>query len=418
MSINSKTAWLLIALNCIYLIALQTTYDISISTAYGDEGFMNNFDLHRGVIAYAVFIIVLGLSVFLSRSEFILAVNNAILAFILVPNLVLFQYMHMPLAIITGIVLLILLTLLIGQWLKIPAIPALKKAQRIPFLVILSCVFFLPFLFTFGTHLNLDLLLLQDIYETRANSEETQNVFTAYFYSWLGNWIFPVLFVISLWKKNISLSMFSVMGQLYLFLTSGHKITYLVLFLIIIFSFGRDYKKKSLLLTGGLIALIMLSQVSLFFFQSRLIESLFIRRFLFIPSILNIYYYDYFQQNHLYLSHSIFSWLFKYPLNDTPQAVIGKEYFYEGMSANNGIISDGYMNFGFTGIVVNVVVTSLIFGYFNKLNISHRFFSIFIILIITLNSGALLTALLTHGILLFMILATFTLKNTRSEKLV
>jgi len=144
------------------------------------------------------------------------------------------------------------------------------------------------------------------------------------------------------------------------------------------------------------------------------LESLFIRRVFFVPALLNQFYFDFFADNHLYLSHSIFKSFIDYPYELNPSHLIGKEYFSsEVMSANNGFISDGFMNFGIVGIILNIIFVTMLIKFFDDQKISSKFFGIFILMIFSLLSSFFLTNLLTHGIILLILLTIFILKNTK-----
>jgi len=52
---------------------------------------------------------------------------------------------------------------------------------------------------------------------------------------------------------------------------------------------------------------------------------------------------------------------------------IGDAYYRIGSSANNGIISDAYANFGVIGVILYSLIFVLIFKYINKLNQKNNF---------------------------------------------
>ena len=150
-----------------------------------------------------------------------------------------------------------------------------------------------------------------------------------------------------------------------------------------------------------------------YFYDNYFLSSLISRRVFFIPALLDTYYFEFFNSKPLYWSGSFLRSLFDYPYNLKPPYLIGSEYFGRAdMSANNGIISDGYANLGWIGIIINILLISFIFSFFNSLKINHKFYGIFIAFFFSIVSSYLPTVLLTHGGILLMIVAQLFLRNT------
>ena len=69
------------------------------------------------------------------------------------------------------------------------------------------------------------------------------------------------------------------------------------------------------------------------------------RRGFFVPSLLDSFYFDFFDGNPLYWSTSIFENFIDYPYDKSIPYLIGEQYFNNAeMGANNGIVSDGFSN--------------------------------------------------------------------------
>ena len=101
---------------------------------------------------------------------------------------------------------------------------------------------------------------------------------------------------------------------------------------------------------------------------------------LFLPSQLNFYYFDFFSGNPLYFAESnLFKMFVDYPFDKPIGYVISEAYFSSsGMNANNGIIGDGYMNLGYWGVALNVALVSLIFAFFNSMQLDSRYLGVFL----------------------------------------
>jgi len=98
--------------------------------------------------------------------------------------------------------------------------------------------------------------------------------------------------------------------------------------------------------------------------------------------------------------------------NQDPAFLIGQVYIHSNVvRANNGIISDGFMNFGMIGTITEIVVAALLFAFFNSLNISHKLFGIFLLMVFYLYSNPLLTNFLTNGIFITILISLFMLKD-------
>jgi len=143
-----------------------------------------------------------------------------------------------------------------------------------------------------------------------------------------------------------------------------------------------------------------------FYLQRPMFKSLIVRRVFFVPAILNEFYFDFFDHNHLFLSHSVFSGLTEYPYDVMPTYLIGEHYFDKPeMSSNVGIVADGFMNFGYIGVVVYSTLFSFIMVLLNSIKLNLRYFGIFVFYMMIFRGTAFLTAFLTHGFWLLLIFA-------------
>src|SRR5690606_10696418 len=137
-------------------------------------------------------------------------------------------------------------------------------------------------------------------------------------------------------------------------------------------------------------------------------------RTLFLPSQLNYYYFDFFQNEYLYYSESnFFKWFFDYPFDRPIGFVISETYFdAPNMNASNGIIGDGYMNLGYAGVAINIVLVGLIFGFFNSLRLDARYLGIFFVVVFLLLSAPMLSMFVTSGLLLLFVTSASLMKWT------
>jgi hypothetical protein len=140
------------------------------------------------------------------------------------------------------------------------------------------------------------------------------------------------------------------------------------------------------------------------------ISSLFTRRVLLVPAQLSFLYYDFFSENDsTFLSqHQIFRNFINYPYHLDPSHLMGEIYFGKPtMGACSGIYSDAFMNFGFLGFILWAFLLTAILKIVDSFS-KNKKKTITIAAIampaFLLGNSALLTSLLTHGILLSLLI--------------
>jgi hypothetical protein len=268
-----------------------------------------------------------------------------------------------------------------------------------------------PFIVLFLPYLNLNNLLLVDVYESRELERTISNPFTAYTYSWLGKVILPVLLVVSLIRREYAKSAIAAICLILMFLIGAHKSVFLGLFLVLAFIPGSYHGKVWHFYLGILLACAL--SMYLFFEKDNIVmASLFIRRVLFIPAILDTAYFEFFANQHLFWSHSFLSSFVDYPFDLRPQNIIGEIVFRDvGVNANNGIVSDGFMNLGMAGVFLNIILASTILSLFKHMNMDVRLFGIIFLFMFSLVSSYLTIVMVTHGGLVLLLVAQFLLRD-------
>ncbi|HEI4071828.1 TPA: O30 family O-antigen polymerase, partial [Escherichia coli] len=145
-------------------------------------------------------------------------------------------------------------------------------------------------------------------------------------------------------------------------------------------------------------------------FSINILESLFIRRLLFIPALLNTYYFDFFDNKFVYYSSSYLSSIIDYPYDRPIPEVIGLNYFNsDEMSANNGYISDGFANAGSIGIFINIVLASILLKIFKDYDVNPKYAGLIFVSFYAIQGSAMSTVLMTHGGILLLILVPMVL---------
>ncbi|MGE0770191.1 MAG: hypothetical protein AB7K37_00655 [Cyclobacteriaceae bacterium] len=409
--VQKKKLFISVLSIAIYLL-LSTAYKVYIWPDYEDMGFGYEFNAKRMLIAFLIF--------FLYNVSIILVFRNFLFAFfsiyglvLLAPNLILFHAMRSSYLIVLGICLIPFFVFLFSR--VIPALkwPAFKERQRQRVLWIVIILLFIPFLMTYGLGVNLSILSLENVYQLRESSAANANRFTAYFYSSLSTWLLPMAMIFGLWTRRWFLAIVAAMMELYLFLVTGNKVTLLITLVIAGFALSREWYGKVLLFQLGLMVAALMLFIAPDFPVTALTEDLLLRRFAFLPALLNQQYHEFFEEP-LYYSYSFLSWLNDYPFPYPPPQMIGIAYYgSEEVNATNGVIGDAIVNMNGAGVVIVPVLCALVVTYFDKLRIGPPFFALFFMLIQNFIDSAFFTSILTHGLLLFMIVAGFVLNKTQ-----
>ena len=387
---------------------LELYYSLFLVNVYESEGYILSFNLLKYIESKLWFIILIFISYILNlRSQFISSLYIFLLLIIFIPEQIFYAYSDASRLVFYSIISFFLILSLFST-LKFK-VRTVFMPDRVKYyiLIVFSLLLVLPIFMDFKLNINPKVFALQEIYDVRAVYKTQMSFFSSYTFWWMAKVVVPVMFVYSLIRKNYKFAIFSIVILMYLFLVSGHKSVYFTPIVILFYYFiGKDYNKKIKLSLIYLSIFLILINIPDLLMDRYLFKSLFVRRVFFVSTLLNEFYFEYFQHNSVYLSHSIFSNFLSYPYDVTPAYIIGEEYFGRPeMSANNGIISDGFMNFGYVGVVVFSTIFSLILSLFNSIKINPKYFGIFIFYILIFRGSAFLTVFLTHGFWLVILFA-------------
>lgn len=297
-----------------------------------------------------------------------------------------------------------------------------------PVLILLSPKYILVFVFSaifaalaiqaaFGglTEFNLD---IERVYEFRREAASELPGIFGYVYSNVASVLVPLALVLSFKFKNYWLVAAALLSSVVLMGMSHHKSVLFgpvaVAVLYVIFA-----RMRSVSLIGAMflaipvvcILEIFYLRVGLHSTEAAYINSLIVRRVLFVPPMLDSFYTQYFgvHQWYYWSASLIGSWAIKNPHGLTPPFVIGYEYFLDtDMSANTGVIGSGFANAGLVGVAIYSFLAGLLLSLLNAFGkrIGHAFVAAASIATMSniLSSTDLLTAILTHGLLLLVIM--------------
>ena len=251
-------------------------------------------------------------------------------------------------------------------------------------------------------------LSLNDVYDLRLEAR-TFNMPIVLLYIWnASSNVLPLMIIYFFSKRYKLLPCILVFIVLLNFSIAGSKSAlFKMLICVGVYLFGK--REVSKYLPAIFVTFVLIVIVEFVANNSSMLSTMFVRRGLYIPNLLDELYYDYINSNASLLSS---------PQTELTFA-IGDEYFnHQGMRCNNGLFSDAYVHFGWIGVVVYPLVYAFMFQTFEKSFVGNNknliFFSALII-VTTLRSSLLTTSLLTHG-LLILIFSMMLMSQSRTFK--
>lgn len=414
----TKEFFLLKILLCIIYIALEVYYHFYISARFDYMGYVWDLNLFKYLITKIIFLLLLvGSCNMYKRSEFLYTIYLLLIFFFYIPNAILFSFGNFSTGPFVSNVFFVSVFLL-APYLKIQ-IPSWHIHERNKVMFMAGLVFFLmlPIIISFGTHVNFRTLFLSEIYETRKIFSEKLTGMPAYIYNIQAKTIIPVAMIFFLIYRKYYMAALTFFMLMYLYVISGNKLVYFSSILSIFFYFiGRDYVAK--LSNFFLIVVISFSVfpvIDNFILSESIFTGTFVNRFLFIPALLTQFYFDFFEGNPFFFAESnFFNWFVKSPYDMPVGFMITKEYWNEpDVYANNGIVSDGFMNLDYAGVVIFSMLFAGLFGLFNSLSVHKGYYGIFFGYIYIILSAPFLSTFITGGILIFILLAMIILQNNK-----
>jgi len=405
-----------------YKVVLDLSYYFVISPVWSYSRFglnLNTLKLAESyLLLFAIFVLMPKSSKKLSNITIWLLVSISY-----VPMLTLFALANESRIYMYGVTGFWILVFLFFQTTFSLPIPTLKKSQsNIILYLIFICVtavdiFLISKYLGFSFNFNLNV-----VYSIRALYIATKIPFAGYLFNWTAYIINPTLFAISWVKRKWFFVIPSVILQILLFSGTGLKSFLFALPFVLVLMWVVTRKNPFAWMGVGFGGEVMLGMLSHWLIGDVWISSLFTRRTLLVPAQLSFFYYDFFSKNgFIFLSaQRIFREFLKYPYSLNPPYLIASIYFNKPtMGANNGIVADAYMNFGFVGFIlwaVLLVIILKLIDSFSKNKDARLTVATIAMPVIFLTNSALLTCLLTHGLLSALILLYLLPKKGKERR--
>ncbi|THF80834.1 hypothetical protein [Cohnella fermenti] len=396
-------------------IGLNLAYVFVISERFSYMGFSYTFNATKLFLGSLIIFLMLFLIFFIS-DKFIFVVWNIMFIYLFVGEMIYYQYTEGARAVQVVTIAITLLLLVFVSRIKKTFSNSQKQLNIDKVLVPLSFILIVPFFIQYYRYINFKNLLLIDVYQTRATFRNISTTLTGYLAAPLVRIILPILIVNNIERKKwIKVAIFFLM-IVYVYLCGALKSVFIGLFALLLFYRG-DYHRKTIN---------FLKVVSFLTLFGILIEGLsgniflldgFVRRVFFVPPYLNNIYINYFTDNYTYLSHSPLGLgLVKSDLDRSLSMYVGEVVMgLEGLNANVGVFTEGYISFGIAGSIFFSLIICSIFLIIKMLNMSPKYFGIVFVYIYYLNTAFLSTLLMTHGLLFFLAFCMLFLRSRHIE---
>lgn len=263
------------------------------------------------------------------------------------------------------------------------------------------------------------------IYSLRAETELPAGI--GYLLNWSVKAFTPFFFAYFYYKKKYSLVILVSIIQLFFYLTFGFKaylfsVAFLMLFLLI--SRFKNFISIFIYIYSGIN--ILVSLIYKIFNSSGMLDSISFR-LVFVPVQSQFQYFDFFNTHpRVHFADGLIGKVFsiKSPYSLPVPNVISKEYFGNIFSQNTGVFGDAYGNGGFIAMIIIAVILGILLYTIDVTtkNIPKIItISAFSYMVFVLNDNSLLTAVLTGGfgmLILLFYLFNSELENNKINNLV
>ena len=261
--------------------------------------------------------------------------------------------------------------------------------------------------------INLSNMLLLNVYETRSLSRLGDNyILVGYLRLVVARIYLPFLSVV-FWLRKRYVAFFVCIGCIiFLYLTNGAlKSIYMMVPLVFLSLLFDDIFKRLNVLILLWIIIVGFALLEFELNDTALLGDLLIRRLFFTPVLIAEKYLDYLDINGLLFYK--YSFLKFFSENDYELTkIIGNFGFSRPeMNANVGVVIDGYVNFGWVGLVLHVYFIKVVMTVFERKNVQRGVGALVVLYIYYFNTSFLGTLVLTHGLIIFL----FLLNSSRDD---
>lgn len=399
----------------IFIVFIINYYIIQKKFNYGYMKFHFEISIYKMIVVFIFYFSISFFSKFI-KNNFVFAVWHILFQYMYLPTLIYYMFNENSIKPVISLTIVLYLIIFFSnlRFTKLLSIGHYNDRFLYKILLFASILMLIPFIYVFRNNVDINNLLLINIYERRLMIREGGNVFTAYLQSPLVRVIFPVLFIYALNNKKKLITLYSIAGIIYIFLCTTAKSNLLLLFVVAVFYIGDDALDKIKLFSIGVLGVSIFSILEPIIFKSIYLIDFIIRRVFFIPPMLDNVFYEHFEKTPLLWSYTRLGDLIN---NDSE---FGREVIrYIGevvlnvpnLRPNVGIITEAFISANFLGVVLYSLLIVLFIIYFKSIDFDLKYFGIFIIYIYFFNTAFLETLLLSHGLLAFILISHLYLRK-------
>ena len=393
----------------LYFVVMMISYDQFIADTWAYFGFESELDISIFVVSL-VMLILCGILIKTNLEGFFLYIY---LIIYFIPAQVLISNGNGEYSLFF-VQTLFLAALILALRVRFPIVVNAYSSQKVLYLILgLTIVLAAVYLITFKGSFNLNVLAVYDFRSENAQASFIPSQVIAL----LTKLLIPLATVYFLSRKNYLILFVCIVLNIFVFAAYQHKavlINPLISVIIYYLLANTNSPIKSLLLLS-VISMLTLLLLSYFFNDlTKFIASFGLRRFIFLPVLIETFVFDYFSNSKFALwSHSAITFgLVDKQYDISLPLIIGKEYFGSpDMYANFGMLASGFANGGFLGIIFYavsfIVLTKLILSYSGVNQIIVASVTLPFLLSI-LRSNDLLVGLNTNGLAVFIALLYFS----------
>lgn len=405
-----------------YFILLAYIYDSQISEAWQYMGFINYFSFNKFILCILV---IISASFFLEAKLEVKNIFYIIMTYLyVIPSLILFTFGAISYDAIL-IVLSALTVFYIFSNIPINQIYGLYVSREvICTMMLFITIMIVSLVFFYGDRkFNFNFL---NVYQYRSDAALNLPHIFNYLISPLSKVVIPIGIVLSMYLRNVLYTIIFLILTIVLFGLTHHKtiifipLAALAIYIMLIkfatlrfFSFVFIF----IVLIGYfdyLASIMFPNNIYLGHFSSFII-----RRILFLPPLITSIYIEFFSlDTFIYWANSNIT-IGIFEKIDAAPLLVGENFFGDNVWANTGFVGSGYANAGVLGVLIYSILLGSITNLLNNLGNSHGHIfvsSISIPIFITLAlSTDTITALLTHGLLILIIILNFT-QPTHNER--
>jgi hypothetical protein len=266
--------------------------------------------------------------------------------------------------------------------------------------------------------LNLTLPSLDNVYGVRGEFRvlTTDNPQLGYVVPLLTSLINPAMMARGLWDRRPLWLLAGILGQVYVYAAEGDKSAFLSPIAIVaaFFLLRRGRRPAG---AGALVGAAGLAVVAMALGWT----SLLVRRFLITPGLVLAGYIQVFDEApKAHLGYSVLRAFVDYPYQAEPPDLVGRLFFGDPTThANTGWLGDGYANFGHPGMVAASLILVLVLWAIDDAStgLPLGFTCLFFLsTALGLCESAILTAILTHGIFVSVVLCALAPRSGWSRE--